>query len=385
MTERPALTVAIVGAGPMGLQLACLLARRGVGHVVLERGNVGASIEGFPPGMRFLPSNPGLEIDDVPLESAGARATREEYLAYLREVVRVRNLDVRTGHEVVDVQPEPDAGFRLRVRQPDGELELRADRVVLALGEFARPTRLGVPGEDLPHVSHYFRGTEGLAGKRVLIVGGGNSATEAAVALVEAGGQVLLCLRRDRFGPGAEATRRTSRRVQALAAAGHLDLRFWTQVTRIEQTCVHLSNATGADEVVPADCVLLLTGYEPDLSLVAQAGGSRVDAVPDAMTLETQVPGLYLAGTAATRSRGGRSFIKHTRKHAVRIVAHIHGEAVPKRYQPPPPRGTQRRRAHWMRRLENRRRRWAKSLRRRVRRAFRDLRTRVRGPAAPPR
>ena len=104
MVESHSTPVAVVGAGPMGLHLACTLRRRGVECVVFERGEVGASIEGFPPGMVCLTANHGMRIDGLPLETAGVRATREEYVAYLREVVRERDLDVRCRHEVVDLR-----------------------------------------------------------------------------------------------------------------------------------------------------------------------------------------------------------------------------------------------------------------------------------------
>ncbi len=380
--------VALVGAGPVGLEVAARLAQRGIECLHFERGEIADTIAWFPPGMRFLSPSVLLSIGDAPLETADRAPTREEYLAYLRSVPRRLGLDVRTGHDVVDVKPA-SGGFALRVRGPDGELDVRSRQVVLAIGELAFPRLLGIPGEDLPHVSHYFEGTDGLAGLRVVIVGGGMSALEAAEACAEAGAKVLLSYRGADFrrygGPRRRDHRRgTARRQEAireLSRQGRLELCFSTTPTAIEPDVVRLRREDDHDASIAADRVYLLTGHEPDLSLLAAAGGNPERPVADWRTLESDVPGLYLAGTVTSRSYAKRRFIHDARDHSRRIVAHLLGEPAPPLARPYWRRPRRRRGpvAHWSRRIRKRLRRGLVRTRRAIRRGARVLKARLRG------
>src|SRR5882724_10142565 len=175
--------VAVVGAGPIGIELAVALKRAGVDYLHFDARQIGHTISWFAPQTRFFSSNERIAIAGVPLETADqTKATREQYLGYLRSVVRQFNLRIQTYEPVTIITHEADS-FRLQTAKS----EYRAKKIVLATGGTERPRMLGVAGENLPHVSHYFQDPHTYFGKELLIVGGRNSAVEAALRCHYAG------------------------------------------------------------------------------------------------------------------------------------------------------------------------------------------------------
>ena len=193
--------VAVVGAGPIGLELAVSLKRHGVDYVHFDAKQIGYTISWFAPGTRFFSSNERIAIAGVPLMTADqGKATREEYLAYLRAVATQFDLSVRAYQPIIGIQRDDDNGFTL-TSQPRGNAPrvTRSKRLVLATGGTDHPRRLNIPGEDLPHVSHYFGDPHAYFNQRLLIVGGKNSAVEAALRCRNAGATVALSYRRERL------------------------------------------------------------------------------------------------------------------------------------------------------------------------------------------
>jgi thioredoxin reductase (NADPH) len=173
--------VGIVGAGPIGIELAVALKKAGVSMLQFDARQVGYTISWFAPQTRFFSSNERIAIAGVPLYTMDqSKCTREEYLAYLRGIVEQFNLDIRTYEPVVKVT-RAEEGFELTTAPAAGERKYRVRRLVLAAGGTAKPRRLHIPGEDLPHVSHYFQDPHRYFRKRLLVVGGRNSAVEAAL------------------------------------------------------------------------------------------------------------------------------------------------------------------------------------------------------------
>src|SRR3954464_8777038 len=181
--ESLATDVAIIGAGPIGIELAVALKRAGVDYQHFDAKQIGHTISWFAPQTRFFSSNERIAIAGVPLMTADqSKSTREEYLAYLRRVVIEFDLAVNTYEPVVAIDRDDDnAKFIVTTAPPQGRQQYRANKVILATGGTAKPRRLNVPGEDLPHVDHYFRDPHLYFRKRVLIIGGKNSAVEAAL------------------------------------------------------------------------------------------------------------------------------------------------------------------------------------------------------------
>ncbi|MHC4953803.1 MAG: NAD(P)-binding domain-containing protein [Planctomycetota bacterium] len=332
MRERT--QVLIIGAGPIGLEVAWELKQRGIDYVHVDKNQIASTIGWFPEGMTFFSSSDRIGICGIPLQTPGQRkATKEEYLDYMRTVVRARDLEVRTYEEVVALEP----GFVATTRRADGERRIEADAVVLATGDMAEPRTLGIPGEDLPHVSHYFEEPHRYFRRRLVVVGGKNSAVEAALRCWHADVDVTISYRRDAF-PEKAVKYWLLPELKGRIHRGEIACHFRTEPVKITETHVTLRR-DGTEFDVPADFVLLLTGYVADMSLFERLGAALEGAgqrpVVDANTMETTVPGLYVAGTASAGTQLGYTlFIENCHIHAVRIAAAIAGEPPPP--DPPP-------------------------------------------------
>lgn len=333
--------VAIVGAGPIGLELAVALRRAGIDCVNFDRKGLAATISWFPQGMTFFSSTDRIAIAGVPLETIDqTKATKEQYLAYLRGVARTFSLNLRLYEEVVDIVPRDGSsgGFVLTTRNNHGEHTCIADKVALVTGDMDAPRKLGIEGEDLPHVSHYFHHPHDYFGRKLLVVGGKNSAAEAALRCYHAGVEVAMSYRGDEFHKKhikywllPELLGRIHR--------GEIACHYSTSIERITPTHAVLRHGGGTAIEVEADFVLLLTGYVADMSLFRKLGvelhGESGTPSFNADTMETNVPGVYAAGTATagTQEMGYQVFIENCHIHTQRIVAHLRGENPP----PPPP------------------------------------------------
>jgi thioredoxin reductase (NADPH) len=328
--------VAIVGAGPIGLELAAALKRASVQYLHFEAKQIGHTFTWWPRSTYFFSTTERIEIAGIPIpNTAQQRTTGEEYLAYLRSVVEQLDLKVRTYEPVVDIEAR-DGEFRLTTRAMTGERDYRCHKLVLAIGDMHGPNRLNIPGEDLPHVSHYFRDVHPYFRQRLLIVGGRNSAAEAALRCWRAGAEVSLSYRRAEFNarlikgwilPDLEAQ-------IELGTIGFHPLTKPVVITPEHTVLEKLhpdGTASGHCFEHPTDFVLLLTGFEADLRLFELAGvrlaGESQTPVYDPETMETGVPGLYVAGTAAAGRRQERYtlFIENSHVHVGRIVKALTG------------------------------------------------------------
>ena len=327
--------VAIIGAGPIGLELAVALKQAGIDYVQFDAGQIGSTIEWYPIDMLFHSSSDRLGIAGVPIQTADQqKVKREEYLAYLRSVVLQFGLKVRTYERVIDVERRDDGRFLLRTLAVDGEHTTMADHVVLAIGAMHAPRKLGIPGEDLPHVAHYFRDPHTYFGKRLLIVGGRNSAVEAAVRCQRAGADVTLSYRRDDFDPKVVKFWLLPE-IKALMRDARV--RFLPRTTPLEigRGTVTLADCdTGETRLIDADFVLMMTGYRQDPALFDMMGvelqGDDRQPVHDPETMETNVPGIFIAGTAVagTPPRKVTVIVETCHVHIPRIVSALQGRRV---------------------------------------------------------
>lgn len=331
--------VLVVGAGPIGLETAAVLLGEGHDVLVVDAGAIGATIGRFPPHTRFFTSPERLAVagmDVVPLHQE--KLTGEEYVAYLRQVARTRGLTVRTFTRVESITGEAGA-FRVGVRRRSGADEtITARHVVLATGGTDRPRRLGVPGEGLPHVRSHLGDPGDFFGRTVVVVGGRNSAAEAALRIYRAGGTVHLSYRRPELWQRIKYWIRPE--VAALLAEGRIIGHLPSTVTGITADEVILANPDGGPEhSVAADDVLLQIGYEQDPAIWDLAGvrtsGEARAPVHDPRTMETNRPGIYVVGTASagTQDRFG-VFIETSHQHASRVAAHLSGRPAPPEVPP---------------------------------------------------
>ncbi|MBV8780370.1 MAG: NAD(P)-binding domain-containing protein, partial [Phycisphaerae bacterium] len=220
--------VIIVGAGPIGLELAVALKKAGIDYLQFDARQIGYTISWFAPQTRFFSSNERIAIAGVPLLTVDqSKASREEYLTYLRGIVMQFDLKIRTYEPVVGIESDRD-GFRIDTKSSVGPQSYRCSRLVLATGGTDRPRRLHVPGEDLPHVSHYFKDPHLYFDKRLLIVGGKNSAIEAALRCHHAGAHVSLSYRGEQL-PDRHIKYWLLPEMRGLIQSGRIESYFQTQ------------------------------------------------------------------------------------------------------------------------------------------------------------
>ena len=322
--------VAIIGAGPIGIELAVALKQAGIDSVHFDAAQIGSTIQWYPIEMIFHSSSDRLALAGVPLQVPNQqKVSREEYLAYLRAVVQQFDLPIRTYERVVDAKRLPGGGFELYTRAVDGEHVVRADAVVLAIGAFHAPRLAGIPGEELPHVSHYFRDPHDYFAKKLLIVGGRNSAVEAAVRCHRAGAQVTVSYRGEDFDPKVVKFWLLPE-IRALIRDGHVRFLPRTSIVEIGRGTVLLD----PPQEIDADFVLMMTGYRQDPTLFNLFGveveGPACQPVHDPETMETNVPGVFIAGTAVagTPPRKVSVIVETCHVHVPRIVAAISGRRV---------------------------------------------------------
>lgn len=309
----------IVGAGPIGLACAISARRRGLDPLVLDAGAIADAIVRYPTGMTFFTTPERLEIGGHPLVCGGAKPTREEALMYYRGVARAEQLRVRTYVRLVDVTRKANV-LVARVRTRLGEEEIRCERLVLATGYFDHPNLLGVPGEDLPHVSHYSMEPHVLVGMRVTIIGGKNSAVELALSAYRAGADVTLVYRGHALKPSVKYWLRPD--LDNRIAAGEIRAHFGATVSAITPETVEIIRASGDPETIPADRVCALTGYHPDFDLFRRIGLALDDEgrpAHDPTTLETTVPGIHLAGSVTAGRAISEIFIENGRYDGEKI------------------------------------------------------------------
>ena len=344
--DLPHTPVALIGAGPIGLETAVRLKQAGVEYLHFEKGQIASTIMWYPPGTTYFSSPERISIAGIPIQSHNqAKTTKEQYIAYLRSVAMAHRLDVRTYEPVTSIERGPGSGFILHTRSNTGDHAYRADRIVFATGDMARPRLLNIAGEDLPHVSHYFDDPHVYYNKKVLIVGGKNSAAEAALRCYHAGAHVTMSYRRAEFDE-KRIKYWILPELQGRIRRGEIACHYNTVPRAITPSHVTLRHESGKADAgsdgagrvreVEADFVLLLTGYLADQTLLEMAGvelkGGRQAPSFDLDTMETDVPGVYVAGTATAGTQERyRVFIENCHIHADRIAAALTDAPPPAR------------------------------------------------------
>ena len=316
--------VAIVGAGPTGIACAVELGKRGVAAVCYDRGGILDSIFHFPEEMRWFSTRDLLDIAGVPFASPDAHPTRLETLAYYRGVAERFGVRVIAQTAIERVTPRPGGGVVIEAEGREGPRRFEAVAAILATGFFGNPRRLEVPGADLPHVlSRYVSGYP-FHGQDVLVVGGKNSAAEAALDLYRHGARVTLVHRGGALSERVKYWIKPD--LENRIASGAIRVLFASRVLAISRDAVRVRTPRG-EEAVGAEAVFPLIGYQPDFALFERCGirleGEAKAPAHDPETLESNVRDLYLAGAILGGREIGRIFIENSRHHAERIAAAI--------------------------------------------------------------
>lgn len=325
--------VAIIGAGPIGLEIAVALKKARIDYFHFDAKQIGYTVSWFAPQTRFFSSNERIAIAGVPLTTPDqTKCTREQYLAYLRMIVMLYDLKINTYEPVTSIHRAGNE-IKLTTRRGGADAEYTVKKLILATGGTARPRRLNIPGENLPHVSAYFQDPHDYFQKDLLIVGGRNSAVEAMLRSHHCGARVSVSYRRDKFD-AASIKYWLWPELNGLIQSGCIKAHLNSTVREIRPGGAVLAFADGHTLDVPADFVLLLIGYEADMSLCRLAGVqlSEPGQVPtyDLQTMQTNIPNIYIAGTAVAGTQSKyRIFIENCHVHTDRILASLTGAKPP--------------------------------------------------------
>jgi thioredoxin reductase (NADPH) len=335
MSEQPQYDAICIGAGPTGLACAIEIKRAGLRPLVIDKGCLCNSLYHYPINMLFFTTPERMEIGDLPLTSTGGKPTRAEALKYYRRAVEHYGIETRLYQKVSRIEGsdgafvvhtvdelEPGDGSGERVSR-----EYHARKIIIATGYYDMPNRLGIPGEDLPHVSHYFTDAHPYWNQDVVVIGAKNSAAEAALDLFRAGARVTLVHRGPELGRTLKFWVRPD--IENRIRAGEIQAMFSTAVMRIEPGRVWVKNS-GPEKAIPAAQVFAMTGYHPDFDFLRQQG-IRLDPeilrpAVNADTLETNVPGIYVAGVVVGGKNTSDIFIENGRFHGRQIIAAITGK-----------------------------------------------------------
>ncbi|WP_010270597.1 YpdA family putative bacillithiol disulfide reductase [Paenibacillus senegalensis] len=313
--------IIIIGAGPCGLSAAVELKRRGFDPLIIEKGAIVESIYRYPTFLHFHSTPERLEIGDVPFTTPNEKPTRLEGLTYYRMVAQREKIRIHLYETVTSVR-KVEGLFQLETTDRFGEVKSYESRaVIVATGYFDQPNRLNVPGEDLPHVSHYFQEAHPYAGLKVVVVGGNNSAVDAALELERVGADVTVVYRGEVLSPYVKSWVKPL--FESSIDKGNIEMHFSTQITKITERTVHLVTRE-REWSLAADFVLALTGFRPDRVLL-QSSGVQVNEetgapAHDPETFETNVPNLFIAGVIAAGSRANEIFIENGRFHGKAIA-----------------------------------------------------------------
>lgn len=330
MTSRPnaeSYDVICIGAGPTGLASAIEAKRAGMRPLVIDKGCLCNSLLHYPVNMQFFTTPERMEIGDLPMTTAGSKPTRPEALKYYRRAAEHYGIEVRLYERVQKITGH-DGAFVVHTTNDSGaSAQYHGKKIVIATGYYDRPNPLGIPGEDLPHVSHYFTEPHPYWNQDVVVIGGKNSAAEAALDLFRAGARVTMIVRQPALGKSLKFWVKPD--IENRIHAGEIRAIFNAQIARIEPHRVWIRNGSG-EQAVAAEQVFAMTGYHPDFDFLERQGirldpeSKRPAINPE--TLESNVPGIYLAGVVVGGKHTSDIFIENGRFHGRQIIAAISGK-----------------------------------------------------------
>ena len=318
--------IVCIGAGPTGLATAIEATRAGMRPLVVDKACLCNSIYHYPVNMVFFTTPELLEIGDLPLVCAAEKPTRGEALKYYRRAAEHYGLDLRLYERVMRVEGQ-NGDFTVATKTEKGiEAKYHAKKIAVATGYYDLPNLLGVPGENLPHVSHYYGEPHAFWNQDVVVIGGKNSAAEAALDLYRNGARVTLVHRNKDLGASVKYWVRPD--IENRIKAGQVKALFETRVKEITKDEVVIENGAG-EKRLPARQVFALTGYHPDYAFIESLG---VQLDPESRkpklhpkTLESNVPGIHLAGVVTGGRHTGEIFIENGRLHGKQIIEGLKG------------------------------------------------------------
>ncbi len=320
--------VVIIGSGPIGLATAIELKKREIESLIIEKGCLVNSLFHYPIKMTFFSTSDKLEIGNIPFISHGPKPTRQEALEYYRRAAEHYNLNIRLYEEVIDVKGT-DGAFEVHTNKGS----YNAEKIVLATGFYGQENRMNIPGENLPKVTHYYDEPHRYAWQNVLVVGGGNSAADAALETWHCSANVSILVKYPTLKPSIKYWVKPD--IENRIKEGSIKAYYNSELVEIREKEVDIQTSEGLI-TVPNDFVLAMTGYRPHFGLMEKLGIDLTDddvrmPVYNDETLETNRKGFYVAGVVCGGMDTSRLFIENTRVHAEHIAEDIERKEVKKK------------------------------------------------------
>ena len=312
--------VCIIGAGPIGICCAIEAKKNGLSYIIIDRGCLVNSLYNYPKNMTFFSTSDKLEIGEVPFISHNSKPTKSEALEYYRRVVSSWELNVNLYEEVTDIIKEDK--FEIKTSKS----EYSAKKVIISTGFYDIPYKLGVPGEELPKVKHYYDEPHPYFGMRVAVVGAANSAVDVALETYRKGAkEVTMIIREPSLSDSVKYWVKPD--VENRIEEGSIKSYFNSNITKIEFDKIYVSTPEG-EKVLENDFVLAMTGYQPDFSFLSKLGielgeDKYKTPVHNPETMETNIEGIYLAGVICGGLKTNKWFIENSRDHASIIFSNI--------------------------------------------------------------
>lgn len=312
--------IIIIGAGPIGLACAIEAKKTGFTHLIIEKGPLVNSIFNYPVNMTFFSTSERLEIGEVPFISHGVKPTRTEALEYYRRVKTSWELNVHNYEKAEKISPAEN-GFKVETSKGSYSTKY----VIVATGFYDFPNKMGVLGEDLPKVKHYYNEPHPFSEQKILVVGGGNSAVDVALETYRRGAEVTMVLRKETLEENVKYWVRPD--IENRIKEGEIKLFKNSVIKEIREKEVELQTENGT-VVIENDFVLAMTGYHPDFEFLKKCGielnsSSGNEPLYNPETFETSVDRLYLAGVVCSGYDTGKWFIENSRYHAENILNNI--------------------------------------------------------------
>ena len=312
--------VCIIGAGPIGICCAIEAKKNNLSYVIIDRGCLVNSLYNYPKNMTFFSTSDKLEIGDVPFISHNSKPTKSEALEYYRRVVSSWDLTVNLYEEVTDIIKEDK--FMIKTLKAN----YSANKVIISTGFYDIPYKLGVPGEDLDKVKHYYDEPHPYFGMRVAVVGAANSAVDVALETYRKGAkEVTMIIREPSLSDSVKYWVKPD--VENRIEEGSIKSFFNSNITKIENDKIYVSTPEG-QKILENDFVLAMTGYQPDFSFLSKLGIKLGDdeyktPVHNPDTMETNIEGIYLAGVICGGLKTNKWFIENSRDHASIIFSNL--------------------------------------------------------------
>jgi len=315
--------VLIIGAGPIGMACAIEAKQAGLSYIIIEKGALVNSLYNYPVFMNFFSTSQKLEIGGVPFVSINPKPNRNEAVEYYRRVAEKFSLHINLFERVEGLHKTASDRFEVST----SKRKYMVAKVIIATGFYDVPVMLNIQGENLPKVTHYYKDPHLYAFQNVLVIGANNSAIDAALETYRKGANVTLVIRNGELGPHLKYWVRPD--IENRIKEGAITAYFNAEVLTIKEDNVTVKTADGIVQL-ENDFVIAMTGYKPDFSMLGRLGvqldsDGTGNPVYNAGSMETNLPGLYLAGVVCGGMDTHKWFIENSRVHAAQIFAHIKG------------------------------------------------------------